>query len=77
MKVKATNKYKELKLKAVELGRIPKEGEIFEIKNEKFSMLNGNNKYKAIFVEKLNENKEQTNEVDKILNGKNPKGKNK
>lgn len=73
MKVKSTNEYQKRNLKAQELGRIPKEGEVFEIKNEKFSMLNGNNKYKAVFVEKVNENNEDgqtenNNEVDNILN---------
>ena len=93
MKVKATNAYKELKLKAVELGRVPEEGEIFEIKNEKFSYLNGNNKYKKVFVEKVEEKQKElileskeekiileprdNKELDEILKEDNKKGKNK
>lgn len=86
MKVKATNAYKELKLKAVELGRVPEEGEIFEIKNEKFSYLNGNNGYKKVFVEKVEEKQKEekiilepkdNKELDEILKEDNKKGKNK
>ena len=77
MKVKATKAYKELKLKAVELGRVPEEGEIFEIKNEKFSYLNGNNKHKKVFVEKLILEPKDNKELDDILKEDNKKGKNK
>lgn len=81
MKVKATNAYKELKLKAVELGRVPEEGEIFEIKNEKFSYLNGNNNHKKVFVEKVEEKQilepKDNKELDEILKEDNKKGKNK
>lgn len=64
MKVKATNVYEELKLKAVELDRVPKAGEVFEIKNEKFQFLNGNNNYKKVFVEKIEEEKKESKELD-------------
>ena len=86
MKVKATNAYKELKLKAVELGRVPEEGEEFEIKNEKFSYLNGNNEHKKVFVEKVEEKQKEkelilepkdNKELDEILKEDNKKGKNK
>lgn len=86
MRVKATNAYKELKLKAVELGRVPEEGEIFEIKNEKFSYLNGNNGHKKVFVEKVEEKQKEekiilepkdNKELDEILKEDNKKGKNK
>ena len=86
MKVKATKAYKELKLKAVELGRVPEEGEVFEIKNEKFSYLNGNNNYKKVFVEKIEEKQKEEKlifepkddkELDEILKEDNKKGKNK
>lgn len=71
MKVKATNAYEELKLKAVELDRVPKAGEVFEIKNEKFQFLNGNNSYKKVFVEKTEEDaKENIKENENELDGK-------
>lgn len=65
MKVIATKAYEELKVKAVETNSIPKEGEEFEIKNEKFAYLNGNNPYKAIFVKKAE--KEEKTEKDKDI----------
>lgn len=67
MKVVATKVYEELKLKAIELERIPKEGEIFEIKNEKFAFLNGNNPHKKVFVKKVNETLQNKEELDKFL----------
>lgn len=51
MKVKATNKYKELNLQDKELKRIPNEGEEFEISGERYEVLKGNNPYKVVFVE--------------------------
>ena len=53
MKVRATSKYKEKGLKAKELGRIPNEGEEFDVSVEKFDILNGNNEFNAVFVTKL------------------------
>ena len=38
MLVKATNKYKELNLKDNELGRIPKEGEQWELTEERYKV---------------------------------------
>lgn len=55
MLVKATGKYEELKLKDKELNRIPKKGETFEVTDERFNILTKNNKYNAIFVEKVQE----------------------
>lgn len=66
MKVIATKAYEELKVKAVETNSIPKEGEEFEIKNEKFAYLNGNNPYKAIFVKKV-EKTEKDKDIEDIL----------
>ena len=51
MKVKATHAYKELKVSDANLGRIPEEGEIFEVDPERARVLMGDNKYKAVFVE--------------------------
>lgn len=55
MLVKATNKYKELNLKDNELGRIPKEGEQFEVTEERYKVLTQTNKYNAVFIEKVEE----------------------
>lgn len=55
MLVKATSKYKELNLKDNELGRIPEEGEIFEITEERYKVLTKTNKFNVVFVEKVEE----------------------
>ncbi len=55
MLVKATNKYKELNLKDNELGRIPNEGEEFEVSKERYKVLTQTNKFNAVFVEKVEE----------------------
>lgn len=55
MKVKATNKYEEMNLKDIELDRIPKAGEEFEVSKERFEVLTKTNKYNAVFVEKVEE----------------------
>ena len=68
MKVKATNEYTKRNLQDVELKRIPKKGEEFEVSEERFQVLNGKNRYNAIFVEKVE--LEGTNEVDDILSSK-------
>lgn len=53
MKVKATAEYKNRKVIDNELKRIPEAGEIFEVSEARFKILNGKNDYKAIFVEKI------------------------
>lgn len=58
MLVKATNKYEKLKLKDNELGRIPKEGEQWEITKERYKILTQTNKFNTVFVEKIEESKE-------------------
>ncbi len=58
MLVQATNKYKELNLKDNELGRIPNEGETFEVTEERYKVLTQTNKFNAVFVEKVEEVKE-------------------
>lgn len=59
VKVKATNAYKKNSFKLViedsELGRVPEEGEIFEVSEERFNKLNGNNAYGLVFAEKIEE----------------------
>ena len=58
MLIKATNKYKELKLKDNELGRIPEQGEQWEVTEERYKVLTQTNKFNAVFVEKVEEVKE-------------------
>ena len=55
MKVKATNKYQELNVEDKKLKRIPKAGEEFEVSEERYEILKGNNKYNAVFVEAIQE----------------------
>ena len=55
MKVKATNKYKELNLIDNELGRMPEVGEEFEVSEERFKVLTETNKFNEVFVEKVDE----------------------
>ena len=59
MKVRATGKYEELNVSDGVLGRIPKQGEVFEVDETRFKTLNGNNGYNAIFVEKVEEKIEE------------------
>lgn len=58
MKVKATNKYKELGLQDNELRRIPEAGEEWEVTEERYKVLTETNKFNAIFVEKVEDKKE-------------------
>ena len=55
MKVRATDKYEKLNIKDNELGRIPKQGEEFEVSEERFKVLTQTNKFNAVFVEKVEE----------------------
>lgn len=55
MKVKATNKYKELNVSDKELGRMPTEGEEFEVTEERYKELTETNKFNTVFVEKVEE----------------------
>ena len=61
MKVKATNKYQELGVTDKKIGRILKEGEVFEVDEARFKVLSGANGYKnkdgskVIFAEKVEE----------------------
>ena len=73
MKVRATDEYKKRNLKDAELNYIPREGEEFEVSEERFRILNGKNVFKAKFVEKVEEpkiDKEEIKKVDDILNPK-------
>lgn len=55
MKVRATDKYEKLNIKDNELGRIPKQGEEFEVSEGRFKVLTQTNKFNAVFVEKVEE----------------------
>lgn len=55
MKVITTNVSKKFKYKIEELGRIAEPGEIFEVSEDRFKVLNGGNKYRGVFVQKYNE----------------------
>lgn len=66
MLVKATDKYEKLNLIDNVLKRIPKEGEIFEVTEERFKVLTENNRYSEIFVKKLEETKDVETATKKI-----------
>ena len=55
MKVRATDKYEKLNIKDNELGRIPKQGEEFEVSEERFKVLTETNKFNVAFVEQVEE----------------------
>ena len=58
MLVEATNKYEELKLKDKELGKIPKEGEKFEVSKKRYEVLTKTNKFNEVFVKEVEEETE-------------------
>lgn len=66
MLVKATDQYQKSNLQDNELGRIPKEGEQWEISEERFEVLTKTNKYNVVFVEKVEETKEVETAVKKV-----------
>lgn len=66
MLVKATDKYEKLNLKDNELGRMPKEGEQFEVSKERFKVLTQTNKFDAVFVEKVEQVKEVETATKKL-----------
>ncbi len=55
MLVKATDKYEKLNIKDLELNKIPKKGEIFEVSEKRYKILTKENEYHEIFVEKVEE----------------------
>lgn len=63
MKVKATNKYKELNVQDNELGRIPEEGEEWEVTEERYKVLTETNKFNTVFVEKVKDKKETVKKI--------------
>lgn len=66
MLVKATDKYVKKGLKDKVLDRIPKAGEVFEVSEERYKELTITNKYKLVFVEKVEEEKEIETATKKV-----------
>ena len=66
MLVKATDKYEKLNLKDHELGRIPKEGEKFEVTKERYKVLTQTNKFNEVFVEKIEKIEEVETATKKV-----------
>ena len=60
MKVRATKEYKTRNITDKDLRRIPEENEIFEVTEERFNILHGNNDYNVIFVERVEEENKVT-----------------
>lgn len=58
MLVKATDRYEKLNIKDLELDKIPKKGEEFEVSEERYRVLTKANEYHEVFVEKVEETEE-------------------
>ena len=71
MWVKATDKFTELDLHPFELGFAPEEGHIFEVTEDRFETLSGNNRYNVKFVEpvikKKNNKPKKDNKIGIII----------
>ncbi len=59
IKVKATDMYKKLNKHDNELGRMPEEGEEWEVTEDRYKVLSGENRYKAVFVKKVRKPKKK------------------
>jgi len=55
MKVRATAEFKKENVNPDELDYIPEEGIEFEVSEERFEVLSGKNRFKKVFVEKVEE----------------------
>ena len=66
MLVKATDKYEKLNLQDNELGRIPKEGEMFEVSEERYKVLTQTNNFNEVFGEKEEKTKEVETATKKV-----------
>lgn len=60
MKVRATIEYKKNNITDEILKRVPAENEEFEVTEERYEKLHGNNAYKLIFVERVEEENKVT-----------------
>ncbi len=58
MLVKATDRYEKLNIKDLELDKIPKKGEEFEVSEERYRVLTKANEYHEVFVKKVEETEE-------------------
>ena len=58
MLVKATDRYEKLNIKDLELNKIPKKGEEFEVSEERYRVLTKANEYHEVFVKKVEETEE-------------------
>lgn len=63
MLVKATNEYEKRGLQDLELGRIPKKGEEWEITEARYEVLTKTNIYNTVFVEKTKKKKVKEEET--------------
>lgn len=63
MLVKATDEYVKRGLQDLELGRIPKKGEEWEITESRYEVLTKTNIYNAVFVEKAKKKKVKEEET--------------
>lgn len=62
IKVRATDAYEINGILDKELQMIPKKGHEFEVTDERYSTLSGNNKHKLVFVEKIKKDKSKANQ---------------
>lgn len=67
MKVKATGEFKRIGVNPKELDFIPEEGTEFEVSEERFDVLSGNNSYKAIFVNAIVETAMKETKTEKAV----------
>lgn len=65
MRVRATDQYEKLNKKDKILKRILKEGEEFEVSEERFKVLNGLNAFGVSFAEKAKEIEKMSKEISK------------
>ena len=63
MLVKATEEYERRGLQDLELGRIPKKGEEWEVTEKRYEVLAKANIYNAVFVEKVKKKKVKEEET--------------
>lgn len=80
IKVKATDAYinnkeklnraEDLIIRDNTLERVPRAGEVFEVTEERFNVLNGNNVYGLVFVERIEEEKKKTKTTTRKTNKK-------
>lgn len=70
MKVRATKAYQELNLIDKELKIIPLEGQEWEVDEERYKVLAGDNGFKRVFVEEVKEKPVKETTVKKVADKK-------